>query len=38
MKAQEIRDTYLSFFERARPQDRPLGLARALRRTTPRCC
>ncbi len=31
MKAQEIRDTYLSFFERARAQDRPLGLAGARR-------
>ena len=30
MKAQEIRRTYLEFFERAGPQDRPLGLARAL--------
>ena len=36
--ASEIRETYLSYFARARAQDRALGLAGALACTTPRCC
>ena len=35
---QEIREAFLSFFEAARPPARAVGVARARRRTTRRCC